>query len=95
VAVEGAVLIEANAAQFFDELWVLTLDRKIAFDRVTKRNPNLSAEEINDRFNRQLTDTERLQHATWSFDTGGSIEENMKLVDQRLLKMKATENLII
>ena len=81
MAVEGAVLIEANAAQFFDELWVLTLDRKTAFDRVTKRNPNLTANEINDRFDRQLTDTERLKHATWSYDTGGSIKENMALVD--------------
>ena len=26
VAVEGAVLIEANSTKFFDEMWVLTLD---------------------------------------------------------------------
>ena len=27
VAVEGAVLIESNTSKFFDELWVLTLDK--------------------------------------------------------------------
>ena len=43
VAVEGAVIIEANTVPFFDELWVLTLDKKTAFDRITLRDPHLSA----------------------------------------------------
>lgn len=46
IAVEGAVLIESNAHKFFDELWVTTLDKKTAFDRINKRNPNLSSDEI-------------------------------------------------
>jgi dephospho-CoA kinase len=39
VAVEGAVLIEANTHTMFDELWVTTLDKEAAVQRVMKRNP--------------------------------------------------------
>ena len=31
VAVEGAILTEANMESFFDDLWVLTLDKETAF----------------------------------------------------------------
>lgn len=46
VAVEGAILVESNTYKFFDELWVLKLDKPTAFSRVKKRNPNLSDVEI-------------------------------------------------
>ena len=52
IAVEGAVLIESNNMGFFDELWVVTLDREVALERIQKRNPNLSDTEIRDRLNR-------------------------------------------
>lgn len=41
IAVEGAVLIEAKTIKMFDELWVTTLDKEEAVQRVLKRNPNL------------------------------------------------------
>lgn len=41
IAVEGAVLIEAKTTKMFDELWVTTLDKEEAVQRVLKRNPNL------------------------------------------------------
>jgi dephospho-CoA kinase len=41
VAVEGAVLIEAETYKMFDELWVTTLDKEEAVKRVQTRNPNL------------------------------------------------------
>ena len=46
VAVEGATLIESNYMEMFDEMWVVTLDKKTAFQRVKKRNPNLTEKEI-------------------------------------------------
>ena len=42
IAIEGATIIESGTAKFFDELWVLTLDKESAFRRVQVRNPNLS-----------------------------------------------------
>lgn len=42
IAVEGAVLIEARTYPMFDELWVTTLDKEDAVQRVLKRNQNLT-----------------------------------------------------
>jgi len=85
IAVEGAVLIESKAASFFDELWVVTLDREVAFQRIQQRNPNLSDTEIQARLNHQMTDGERLKHASWSYDTStASFEENKLLINQKI-----------
>ena len=84
MAVEGAILIESNSYKFFDELWVLKLDKQTAFERVKKRNPNLSETEINNRLERQITDEDRLKYATWSYDTAEAWEVNQAKVDQRL-----------
>lgn len=42
IAVEGAVLIEARTYPMFDEMWVTTLEKEQAVQRVLKRNPELS-----------------------------------------------------
>ena len=42
IAVEGATIVESSTYKFFDELWVLTLDKESAFKRVKQRNPELS-----------------------------------------------------
>lgn len=42
IAVEGAVLIEARTYPMFDELWVTTLAKDLALERVLTRNPNLT-----------------------------------------------------
>ena len=34
IAVEGAILVESDGWKLFDEFWVVTLDKKIAFLRV-------------------------------------------------------------
>ena len=44
IAVEGAVLIEANTYPFFDELWVVTLPKDQAIDRVIERDAHLTRE---------------------------------------------------
>ena len=45
-AVEGAILVESGGWKLFDELWVVTLDKKIAYNRVRLRNPNMPDDEI-------------------------------------------------
>ena len=52
IAVEGATLIEANAATYFDDIWVVTLPKEVAFQRVRDRNPTLSEIEIRNRIER-------------------------------------------
>ena len=42
MAVEGAILVEGKAWKYFDELWVVTLPKDVAFARVRDRNPNLT-----------------------------------------------------
>ena len=89
IAVEGAVLIESDAAHFFDELWVVTIDREVAFQRIQKRNPNLSDEEIRARLSHQTTDQERLKHASWSYDTStATIEDNQNQIKQKVMSLR-------
>jgi len=53
------------------------------------RDPNFSDEEIRSRLSRQITDPERLKHATWSYDTAaGSFEDNKILIDQKIKELK-------
>ena len=52
MAVEGATIIESFAYKFFDELWVVKLDRKEAVERIKVRNPHLSIVEIQERLSR-------------------------------------------
>ena len=42
IAVEGAILIEANTFPFFDELWVVTLPKEQAVKRVMERDDYLN-----------------------------------------------------
>lgn len=79
-------MIEANYMDILDELWVLKLSKEEAFERVKKRNPNLTSDEILSRLSRQLSDDQRLEHATWSYDTGASstFDQNMLKVDKRI-----------
>ena len=52
IAVEGAILIEANTYPFFDELWVVTLPKEIALERIMERDAHLTTEMANDRLKR-------------------------------------------
>ncbi len=49
IAVEGAVIIEAKTYPLFDELWVTTLEKEEAVQRVLKRNPNLDEKQVRAR----------------------------------------------
>ena len=82
IAVEGAVLIEARTYPMFEELWVTTLDKEEAVQRVLKRNPNLDEKQARARVNSQIDDTERLKYASFHYNTGDSapFEYNKKLI---------------
>ena len=77
IAVEGAILIEANTYPFFDEMWVVTLPKEIAMKRVLERDAHLNEAMIQDRLDRQTTDEHRLKYAHWSYSTEkASLAEN-------------------
>ena len=84
IAVEGATLIEANAATYFDDLWVVTLPKEQAFQRVRNRNPNLSDSDIRNRMERQPSDEERLKRATFSYSSMDTFEVNAAKIEERL-----------
>ena len=90
IAVEGAILIESKYMNFFDEMWVVTLDREVALQRIQQRNPNLSVPEIKHRLERQLTDQERLEHASWSMDTSKSakFDDNKPIIDAKIQQIR-------
>ena len=66
------MLIEQRTYTMLDEVWVTTLSKQEALHRVIKRNPNLSEQAVRDRIERQIDDKERLEHASFHYDTGDS-----------------------
>ncbi len=78
---EAAVLIEADWQDLADEVWVVTVPRSIARQRLMQRN-GLSTEAANARIDSQLTDGERIKHADRVIDNSGSVEEAWARVDQ-------------
>ena len=76
IAVEGAILIEAKTYPFFDEMWVVTLPKEVAMERIRERNPELTESQASDRLNRQITDEERLKHATFTYSSEAPFEKN-------------------
>ena len=91
VAVEGAILIEAGSAPFFDEMWTVTLPKQKAIDRILVRNPELTLKEVNDRLDRQTTDEVRLRHSTFSYTTDGVEFETNKAKIMSELKSLETK----
>ena len=74
VVVEAAIMIEAGWQDMVDFLWVVVVDRDIATERLMKRN-NLSREEAEKRINAQITNEERMRHATRVITNNGDGEE--------------------
>lgn len=82
IAVEGAIIIEANTYKLFDEIWVVTLSKEEARKRVRERNPELTETQISSLLNRQITDEERLKYASFSYSTEtATFEENCRKID--------------
>jgi dephospho-CoA kinase len=84
IAVEGAMLIEANRQSMFDQMWVVTLPKEEAFKRVKVRNPDMLDSDITNRLERQLQDSDRLKHAHFSYCSLDPYEVNKKKIDKQL-----------
>lgn len=93
LAVEGAVLIEANTHPMFDEIWVTTLDKELAVQRVVQRNPQLGEKQARERVSSQITDEERLKYASFHYDTSAPWEYNQSLIDYELRSLRLSYRL--
>lgn len=74
LVLEAAVLVEAEWMDIVDEVWVVTVDRKIAIQRAMDRD-GFSREDVEKRIDAQISDLERTKHATKVFDNSGSWDD--------------------
>jgi dephospho-CoA kinase len=74
VALEAAVLIEADWIPIVDRVWLVEVSRDVARERLMARN-GLTAEQADARIGAQLTNEERERHAQVVIDNSGTLEE--------------------
>ena len=74
LVLEAAVLVEAEWMDIVDEVWVVTVDRKVAIQRAMDRD-GFSQEDVEKRIDAQTSDLKRTKHATEVFDNSGTWDE--------------------
>eukprot|EP01022_Parablepharisma_sp_SALTPOND_P015279 TRINITY_DN2145_c0_g2_i1.p3 TRINITY_DN2145_c0_g2~~TRINITY_DN2145_c0_g2_i1.p3 ORF type:complete len:260 (+),score=19.98 TRINITY_DN2145_c0_g2_i1:71-781(+) len=89
VFIEGAVIIEAGWNKYFDEMWVTTLPKEKALERLLKRNKNIPKEQAEKRINMQTSDEERIKHAKFWYETMKPFKENEELIKKELERLKS------
>lgn len=62
VAVEAAIMIEAQWTDLFDTVWVVTVNPDLAIGRMQRRN-NITKEEAMKRLKSQISNEERVKYA--------------------------------
>jgi len=95
IFVEAAVLIEAGWMDVFDEVWVITVPEEVACSRLMKRN-SLDRDEALKRIRAQLSNDERVRHATRVFpysdadadDAGTALNERVAKIMSDILQSK-------
>jgi dephospho-CoA kinase len=74
IVVEAAILIEANWQPLFNEIWLVRASREQVVTRIESQR-GLKPAETEARIRAQLSDEERLKHATLVIENNGSLEE--------------------
>lgn len=82
ILVEGALLIEANCKDMFDELWVVYCDPETAIARQIARN-GIPKDEAKKRLASQIDNETRLKFADRAIANNGSLED-LKAAVERL-----------
>ena len=80
IVLEAAVLIEAGWQDLADEIWVVTVAPDTARKRLMARN-NFSEEQTQARIDAQITNEERLEHATVAIANDGKLDAFLKAID--------------
>lgn len=71
VVKEAAILIESGALDTVDKVVVVSAPAKIRMQRVMKRD-DVTEQQVVDRLNNQMTDSQRLKYADFVVDNGGN-----------------------
>ena len=86
---EAALIVENRAYQGLDGLVVVTAPEEVQLARLRLRD-GMTAEEARARIAAQLPAAEKLRHATFTIDNGGSEAGLSAQVDRLLLAMQVT-----
>eukprot|EP00004_Rigifila_ramosa_P027047 TRINITY_DN8637_c0_g1_i1.p1 TRINITY_DN8637_c0_g1~~TRINITY_DN8637_c0_g1_i1.p1 ORF type:complete len:128 (-),score=37.66 TRINITY_DN8637_c0_g1_i1:10-393(-) len=78
---EAAVLLEAGWTDLVDEVWVLSVPREVAIQRLHERN-GLSEEEALRRINAQMTNEERVRRAAVVISTDQPVEVTQRKIEE-------------
>ena len=88
VVLEAAVLIEAGWQPLVDRVWLVTVNRDIARERIISRN-GLDGAQADARIDAQLTNEERAQHADLVIENNGSLDKLRERVDEAWRTLQA------
>lgn len=78
---EAALLIESGAYRGLDGVILVVASPSLQLQRLQKRE-NISCEAARQKIDSQLSDSERLVHATWTISTKSSLQETALQVTQ-------------
>jgi dephospho-CoA kinase len=81
IAVEAAVLIEANWVPLVDQVWVVVASEAVVVDRLATQR-SLSPDQVHTRIASQLSNDERLKHAQVVIRNDGSMQQVQAAVHQ-------------
>ena len=84
IAIEGAVIIEANYGKYYHEIWCATLSKEIAIQRLMNRDKYLTYAQAKDRIDSQIDDKERLKYCKYSIDKNQTMEEVELILDDKI-----------
>ena len=73
IIIEATLIIEAGRAEFYDEIWVVTVDEQIQFERL--RDRGWSDSEIQNRLSKQLPQTQKTQFAAKVIENNENIQK--------------------
>ena len=74
VVLDAAILIEANWTPLVDEVWLTVASESVVVQRVKERT-GLPEEQIRSRIRSQLSNEERMKHASVVINNDGSLDE--------------------
>ncbi len=81
IVVEAAILIEANWLPLADDVWVVVTDKSAVIERVAEQR-GMAAKDTEARIANQLSNEERLKHATVVIHNDGSLEDLQQHIQQ-------------
>ncbi len=88
IVVEAAILIEANWLPLADDVWVVVTDKSAVIERVAEQR-GMAAKDTEARIANQLSNEERLKHATVVIHNDGSLEDLQRQIQQAWSQLTA------